>query len=347
MLKHNIDLVGVVKYQAQAQYVAEAGIMHALARIKNENFGSRSNFNNNLSVGSYRVTFSKIGDRYLVGSVGTVGTKSDAVSVEIEDYTPSAMYTICSAGNDLKINAFIAGAEVNGDIHANNNIDLKAAFIFSRLDITGTVSAGGLVKEGSRLHVTDGWSGGLMDRNVYINGANEDNATVDEGADRKKLPSFNYQRYREEAVDSGDYYDTDQVFNGETFTPANGIVFVDGDVNMQGTCIVNGGIIANSIEIVGTLTQTKSGNRNVIISRAGDIGVRGRLNTEEAVVYAERDIRSLEIGADIEINGVMLARRDIYMWNFLTTIDYNYLSTSPADMGDKITQPFGIVSWNE
>ncbi len=343
MIKGDAELIGRVKTVEQAKYMAEAGINHALGRIKNTNFGNRTDFSNALDTGSYSVTFSESGGRYLITSVGTAGSVSRTASLEIEDLTPTALKYVTGAGNDFRTNSFIAGAEMNGDIHANNDVYLKSGFLISWLRITGDVSATGIVIEGT-VHNDGSWD--WWDDHVVINGNADDTATVFEGERRIVFPTFNYDKYRQEAIDSGDYYDTDQVFNGATLSPANGIVFVDGDVDFQGNNTINGGIIADDITIWGTLSQNKSGNRNVVIARDGDIGILGRLYTEEALVYADRDIRSLQVLADIEINGIILARRDIYMWNFLTLIDYDYVETYPADIGSEEDQSFGIISWN-
>ncbi|MBD3379488.1 MAG: hypothetical protein GF408_03390 [Candidatus Omnitrophica bacterium] len=347
MVKADIDLIGRAKYNTQAQYAAEAGINHALARIKSENFASRTDFGGSLDNGTYSVTFSEQGGRYLVSSTGTVGNVSKTVSCEIENLTPTALRCISAAGNDIRINSFVAGAEINGDIHANDDVYLKSGPLIAYLTVTGDVSATDTVKEGSRLHRADGFWGAYLDLHVYINGDNEDEAVVEEGANRVTFPIFNYDAYRQDAMDSGTYYSGDQVFSGVTLNPSEGMVFVDGDVTFVGNCTINGGLVADDILVLGTLNQVKKGTKNAIIAREGDVGILGRLYTEEAVVYAGRDIRSLEITADIEINGVLMARRDIYMWNFITLIDYQYVETYPSDMGDEEDQPFGVVSWNK
>lgn len=346
MIRQNVELVRSAKFGSQARYVAEAGIMHAFARFKNESFNSRSNFTGNLDTGSYSVTFSTTLGRYLITSVGTVGDVSRTVSAEVEDLTPSSMYCICSADNDIRIYALVANASINGDVHANHNVYFYADPLLSNLSVTGDVSATGVVQEGARLHVTDGWSGLWLDSHVYINGVDDDNGIVTETADRKRLPTFDYDAYQEAAEDSGNYYSTSQTFNNLTLSPGNGIVFVNGTATFTGTCTINGGIVANTILVVGTLNQNRSGTKNVVISRVGDIGILGRLNTQEAVVFAGRDLIALQAGANIDVNGVMLAKRDISMWNLLTYIDYNYIATTPSDMGDEDAQLFGIISWN-
>jgi hypothetical protein len=347
MIRQQTDLVRRTKDFSQAQYMAEAGISHALAVIKNESYAAKADFNNSLDTGSYVVTHATVGGRDLITSTGTANGVSREITAEIENLLPSALFCISAAGNDIRINALIAGPEIGGDIHANNNVYLKSGPLIATLEITGKVSATGIVQEGTKLHETDGFWGAYLDHHVYVNGVNDDDATVYEGEDRVVFPVFNYDRYEEEAEDSGDYYEGDQVFDGVTLSPGNGIVFVNGSVSFEGNCTINGGIIADDIMIVGTLTQVKtSHNRNVIIARDGDIGVLGRIETEEAVVYAGNDIRSLQVWSDMEINGILMARRDIYMWNFLTVIDYNYVESYPADIGDEDDPTFRVVSWN-
>jgi len=109
---------------------------------------------------------------------------------------------------------------------------------------------------------------------------------------------------------------------------------------------LNGGIIADDIRVIDTFIQQKFGNRNIILSKVGDIGVHGTFSTEEAVVYAARDLRSMQVHSDLDINGIMLAGRDVYMWTFVTLMAYRYIEMYPADMGAEYDHLFEVVSWN-
>ncbi len=347
IVKRDIELVGSVKYRAQARYLAEAGISHALARIKQEDFSSRSDLNSSLDIGSYSVSFSEAGGRYLVTSVGTAYGMTRTVTAEIENLAPTAMRYSCIAGNNIGINGSGKTVDIEGDIHANNNVYLKCSWLSGSITITGDVSATGIVKEGSKLHRRDGFWGGWQDWKVYINGLNDDKAEVGEDDSKASFPSFDYEKYREEAIDSGDYYDTDQVFDSVNLDPGNGIVFVDGRVTFEGNSTIRGGVVADDITINGALTQYKSGERNVIIAREGDIGLRGDLDVEEAVVYSVKDIRTDASGVDITIDGVMMARRDINMWTNPANMDYDYVEIYPSDVGSGgEEQTFAVVSWN-
>ena len=226
-------------------------------------------------------------------------------------------------------------------MHANGDLFLSSWFFFTSLAVEGDVSATGIVKLGFQYKQTD-W----FDVRVYINGVQGESATVTEGAKAITFPSFNYDRYRQEADDGGDYYEEDQIFDGTTLSPTSGIVFVDGNVTFRGTCDLNGGIVADSITIEGTLNQNLTGERNVIIARINDINIDDRLDVDEAVIYAARDIASLQSNAEIAVNGVMLARRNISMWNYRTHIDYNYVNTYPSDMEEEPEGiPFEIIGW--
>ncbi|MFQ5952877.1 MAG: hypothetical protein ACE5JK_05685 [Candidatus Omnitrophota bacterium] len=343
MLQQDVQLITKVKSKAQARYMAEAGINHAMAKLKLDGFSSRANFNGTMDTGSYKVTFTESGGRHVVTSEGTVGGITESATIEAEDLTPSALYYVAGAGNNVWINSFIAAAAITGDVHANSNVNLSSGFLISWLTITGDVSASNEVWLGNRHNESD-W----FDSHVVINGVAGESAVVTEGADVIFFPNFNFKAYEEAAIDSGDYYSTSQIFTGVTLSPANGIVYVKGGATFEGTCTLNGGIVANRIIVNGTLNQVKSGYRNVIIARKKDIKVSGRLATEEAIVYATRDILATQSGADIDVNGIMMAGRDIYLWNFLTLIDYNYIETNPIDMGEEEEgQSFGVISWNQ
>ena len=328
MVQRDMYLVERIKSNDQARFLAEAGVNYALADIKANGFPARHDLDGNLDTGSYSVQYSTVGGRELITSLGTASGVSSTVLVEIRDNTPTAMNYFSGAGNDININALIAGATITGDIHANNNVYLKAGPIIARLDITGKVSATGIVKEGWRYDEKDSYFWFFsLDYTVFINEGFWDDTDVFEGEPRITFPTFDYGNYRQAAIDSGDYYGSDTVFTNATLTPANGIVFVDGDVEFWGNCVINGGIIADSILIrntsilPGRLTQNKVLSRNVIISRNGDIKVWGRFTVNEALVFASQDIISLEVLARLDIKGIFLAGRNVNMWNFITVID--------------------------
>jgi hypothetical protein len=352
MVRRDMDLVTRITYGDQARFLAEAGINHAFADIKKRGFLSRQDFTGTLATGSYSVAYDTIGGRERITSTGTASGVSRVVTAEVRDNTPTAMNYFSGAGNDIKINALVARAFIVGDIHANNNVYLKAGPLIARLEIDGDVSATGIVQEGSIYDRQDGFWGAYLDRNVYINDDNNDDAVVYENQPRITFPTFDYNIYKLAAIDSGDYYSSDTTFTDATLSPGNGIVYVDGDAEFRGNCVLNGGIIADNILVRNTifsparLTQNKVLNKNVLIARNGNIRVWGRLTVNEALVFASQDILSVEAAARLEIDGIFLAGRDVNMWNVLTYIEYTYVPLSPDDMaGEDGRDIFEVVAW--
>ncbi|MGB2598913.1 MAG: hypothetical protein WBC99_00520 [Candidatus Omnitrophota bacterium] len=345
MMQQDVRLVQRIKEKEQARLMAEAGLNHALVKINDEGYPSfpQTNFvTGNLDTGSYSADLTEVGGRHLATSRGTISGVTETVSLEIKDGTPTALQYFSGAGNDISIYAFISGADIAGDLHANGDVNLMAGRVLANLSITGDVSATGIVTEGTTHDVDDSY-----DNNIYINTFNNDAAVVSEGADAITFPTFNYAEYKQNAIDSGDYYSTDQSFGG-ILTPTGGLVYVDGDVTITADCTLNGGMIADNITVGGgffgkTLAQNMVADdkNNVIIAKSGDVVIYGRLYTEKALVYAAQDIRTAQAWASIEINGIMLAGRNISKWNFITRIDYDYVAMSPD-----IEENFNVVSWN-
>ncbi|MFH1847424.1 MAG: pilus assembly PilX N-terminal domain-containing protein [Candidatus Omnitrophota bacterium] len=363
LVQQDVKLIQCVRDTEQARFMAEAGINHAIANLKKNNFSSRSAFSGTMDTGSYSVEYGALNSsgRLIVSSTGTASGVSKTVCMEISSNMPTALYYFAGAGNDIYINSILSHSVINGDIHANGSVFLKSNRFLSSLTIAGDVSASGTVKEGTRYNTgdNDNW-----DNKVTINENANDTAEVYEGEEQITFPVFDYQKYKDAAIASGDYYASDQEFDNSTLSPANGIVYVDGDVTFFGTCTLNGGIIAKNIYVggfemvkvlwwwvsvykYGRLDQQKTqNNRNVIISKEGNILIYGPLNVQEALVYSSGDIETMNAGADVNINGIILAGTDISMWNFVCQLDYNYIYLEPEDMqGGGGDDTFSIVGW--
>jgi len=340
IIQRDAKLIDKVIKKDKARYIAEAGVQYALADLRENGFSSRVDFSGSLDTGSYVVTYTEAGGRYLATSTGTVPDAQATVTAEIMDNTPTALFYFSGAGNDIKLRAS-GGTHsvVNGDLHANNEMFLRSA-PNSSVTINGDVSATGTVKEGSQHYNPDS-----ADADVIINGVANDGAFVEEGAPLITFPVYNFSAYKEAAIDGGGYYSSSQSFNDQNLSPAGGIVYIDGSADFHGDCTITGGIVADDFNIHGTLSQSKSGTRNVIIASDGDIAIHGRLYAEEAVVDAQQDIESHQNGATLEINGTMIARRNVNMWNVRTTMIYTHVLIFPPDMEG--AEGIRVVSWNK
>jgi Tfp pilus assembly protein PilX len=346
MLQQDIRMVRRVKEKEQARLLAEAGVHRALVKMNDDGYPSfpqNDYVSGSLDTGSYSVDLTEAAGRHLVVSTGTVSGVSSLASVEVEDNTPTALnyFSGASANLRIKIHTNVNDASITGDIHANNDVFLVAQNN-SQIGVDGDVSATGVVQEGTKHYDPDN-----RDTDVIINGLANDQAVIFEGAEQITFPEFDYELYRQAAEEDGILYETDMSFGTETLSPNNGIVYVDGDVDINGILTINGSLVARSIDISPNckLDQKKYATPNVIIAREGDITVRGYLGVEEGLVYASQDLLSRENwGPVIQINGIMLAGRDILIWNVKTLIYYNYVFISPPNMTEE-SAGVEIVGW--
>jgi len=330
MIQRDVRFVEHINEEEQARFMAEAGINHALGKIKSDGFETRSDFNGTIDMGSYSVTFSQVGDRHLITSVGTVSGALETVSVEVADTTPTALNYFSGAGNDIRImtHPWVNGS-ITGDIHANDDCVLRAQNR-SQLTINGNVSAS------DDVDVTSRGSGA-----VTVSGS------TTEGTGAITFPVFDYGAYKQTAIDDGLYYDASQTFGTTTLSPSNGIAYIEGDLVITGDITVNGSIIAESIDVLrgAVLAQIDATGQDVIIARTGNITARGDITIERAVVYAAQDIRSRDHwGPEITVNGCMLAGRNIDIWNDKSELDYTHIYIEPEMMEEG---NFSVVSWNE
>ena len=353
MLLQDAHMIKHLKYSTQAQYLAESGISEALVTLADNGFAARGAYfplTGSLGGGGFEVTITESGGRILLSSVGTSGNVSRTVAVEVKDNIATALYYMLSAGADMRVRAFFLGlADFDGDIHANNNVRLRAqALALISVDPCGTDAyCDGDVTACNTYSPSIGWGA-----DIRIAGEARDKDSNPPPV-LVTFPQFDYAYYRAEATAGGDYYSGDKSWNNQNISSTNGVVYVEGTATINGTCNLYGGLVADRIRVVGRLNQHKSGDKNVIIARGegtvGDIEIFYRIDVEEAIVYAQRDFSVLGIGGRVEVTGALIAFRNIAIWNSLTYVTYNHLVLSPRGLlgtgGED--EPLTIISWNK
>ncbi|MBL7158037.1 MAG: pilus assembly PilX N-terminal domain-containing protein [Candidatus Omnitrophica bacterium] len=350
MLLQDVHMIRRLENSTKAQYAAEAGISDALATLVQNGFVAKDTMfplADTIGEGSYTVSVTESGERVLLTSVGTVNSASKTVAVEVKDAVPNALYYMLCGGNNVKFRAFFLGlADINGDIHANNDITLRAQAI-ALIDI-GPCPAGdcdGNVSAGDDISKSTGFLG-------FINIA----GTETEDAGMVSFPEFDYDYYKTLAQDSSDYYSSNTTIGSTSTTtnlsPGNGVVYVDGMLTLRGTINLTGGIVAEKIEVRGQLNQTKdtSHNTNVIIAKGGgspgDIKIFNELATEEAVVYATRDFDVVAAFSVVNVTGALIAGRNIRVWDAASFVTYNHYILTPGGLsGDDSDDTISIVAW--
>ncbi len=337
MIKNDMTLIARAKTGQQARNLAEAGIYHSLAKLRNSGIPSRADFSGSLDTGTYEVTYVAVGGRILVTSKGTVGGTgvSRTVSAELTGTrVPPALTKMFAGGSNIKARATVEGSSITvvGDIHANRDVELRALG-GGVVDIQGDVDAVGIVREGAKHDEPD-----ELDDNVFINGINNDEAPVGEGVRRIAFPVFDYAKYEQQVRNTADHYSGNHTFNNANLTPSKGFIYVEGRATIRGDTSIKGGIVADEITIHGTLTQTPHSGaiyptRNFILAKSGEISIFDGIDVSEAIVYARTDIRTRAAGTNVKINGIILAETgDMSFWNVQTNVEYTYQLTYPSDL---------------
>ncbi len=325
MVQRDAIILRNLSQRQQARYLAEAGLNHAIADMLKNGFEGRSAFTGSLENGTYSVSYQNIGGREMVVSDGTVEDATVTATAEIlAEEERSALNYVTSALNNVLIrlqNQSGRDNQIIGDIHANNDMEIIVQSA-AELHMFGSVSTGGEI-EFTNNH-----------ENMFLNEQLLTEEMIETGADPIVLPEFDLSSYKKAAQESGDYYDHDPGFRG-TYAPENGIIYVDADIRLDHEVIIYGGIIADSIDVRpgGNLIQRKSGDRNLIMSKTGDlIFQRGRISMEEGVLYSERHIMTHESRDDIYIGGSIMAKGNLEFFNVQHTFTYEHKLLAPPDI---------------
>ncbi|MDD4202031.1 MAG: hypothetical protein PHQ52_01010 [Candidatus Omnitrophica bacterium] len=370
MVLQDTNIVKKLRYTMQAQYLAEAGINHALAELADIFDLTAFPITGTLSTGNYSVSYITSGGRILLTSTGTIpldiSTTADdvtrSVSVEIQSTFPTSLNYIMSSGNDVNIRAgFLTLTDINGNLHGNNKVHLGTGLLLGLMDVSGTATYSAQEVE---IDTYISWI--IINGTTYGIGTHLTKTGGSWQRDPVTLPNFDYSYYKQKAIDGGNYYNSDTVFEGQTLTPSSGLIYVDGIATFKGTCNLNGSLIANEIKvesyksgflsvtrgklrqhvggvlpydfIVANLGNIQVGNQDGWIYRAGDLEADG------ALIYAVNDIRSLGIGTIIDVTGSLVAGGDINLWEFIAYITYTHeLPTVVFGTNEPLVK---IISWN-
>lgn len=338
-----------LKYSTQAYYLAEAGIEEAIAKLWDTGFdtsGSPFISRTNLGAGNITVTLNTtkwVSDNILlIISAGTVQGVSRTIKTEVKATIPTSFnYAVLSSGKTFITQSSVINCGGAIGIHSNSTARggwfsasaIDVVGIFSHSWVYGNASAVGIVRERFHGHITG-------------NKTNHASAV--------SLPPFDtafFNYYYNLANASSDVYtpaDGTQNFT-TNLAPANGVIYVNGNVSLEGDITVAGCIVATGdIQVNyltrGTVTQTQVGNLPALMSRGGGIWIWDP-TTLNGLVYATGNITIFSLlgdVGDITINGSIISGGDVTISN-MTTL--NYTKQNPPGLA---TTPVGwILNWNE
>lgn len=274
---------------SQALNVAEAGVGHMIGRLSTDYLTWQDSTNSGtIGNGSFAVVSQTMpGGNVIITSEGTVGDVTRVVAVELlgtERDRNDGLFSLDGAilaGGDVRFDT--AAFTIRGNVHSNQEI----------------TSAGGAKNGDFYAGITNDSAGTI----TAVGSIGNLGATLVPNSAFRELPAFNFDSYRQLAIDGGVYHDSSQVFKNANLTSPNGIIYVNGDVSIQNQSSLVGTLVANgNITLANKFTQTPyaAGMPALLATGSLHMGNRGRLN---GLVYAGVNVY-IENNVDI-IGGII------------------------------------------
>jgi len=256
----------------QALQIAEAGIADMIGRLRGNYLLWQDSTNAaSFAGGDYRVvSATQPGGNVIVTSTGRLGSSMRVTAMELlgtdrnrNDDLFSLKGAILSGG-DVRFSS--SAFTIRGNVHSNGSITS------SNGAQNGNMYAG--IGDDSPAIVS------AVNTIGDLQGTHQPNTTV------RELPTFNFDSYRDLAQSDGLYLEGDQVLRNWHGTPANGIVYVNGNVRVRNNSSLVGTLVANGdITLENNFTQTEYAAGMPALLATGNVtmGNRGQI---EGLVYA-------------------------------------------------------------
>ncbi len=276
-------------FDSKALSIAEAGIADTIGKLTTNYWHWQDATNAaNFAEGSYFVISRTLpGGSVLLISTGTVGTVSRMTAVELlgtdrdrNDMLFSLDGAILSGG-DVRFRT--AAFTIRGNVHSNQEI----------------ISASG-AQNGDFLPATGA-------TNVFITavgGIGNLQGTLQPGVTPRELPAFNFDSYRQLAIAGGIYLEGNQSPRHWNPRPANGIMYVNGNITISGDSSLVGTLVVNgNVTFENNYTQTAFAPGMPAVLSTGNVtmGNRGRI---DGLVYAAVNVF---INNNVDIDGGIIS----------------------------------------
>jgi len=316
--------------QVKALAYAEAGIDYAYSIISLD-FDERNNADlsteTSYAEGSFAVTLTPVSNRYvIVTSVGKCGDAVRTAEILIDDEnagsggsTPATDYSSMEGFNYAVLSGGTfnfrgCGTVTGSKMHSNSAIDIGGS-AGSDLDISSSVSI-----STSKVTINGSLTAPSVDTHKK---ANITDGTSQQSVPPVGIPDIDLTPYLAWAQQHG------EVHNGgfstsSSYTPAGGVLWVNGDVTISSHAVINGSIIATGdIHVSGAVNIDPTTTSFAMASRDGDITntSSGRLN---GLIYAKTGNYSQtangELWGQLIINGTIKKGGNSDIINFVRSV---------------------------
>ncbi|HTL70521.1 MAG TPA: hypothetical protein VL404_04430 [Candidatus Eisenbacteria bacterium] len=230
-----------LQYRAQAKYIADAGLADALGRLRTTWATSASYPSTTLAGGTYQASVTTISGRTKVTATATANGVTQVSTAEVVGPGLSALDYVFAAGGDASIDAGTgqSSGTINGDMYSGGDFTLDGPASGGTMTVTGDIQAAG--------NYTD--SGGSS---TTVNGTATPSFST-----AVAFPTVDYSYYQTIAQTNGYYVNGNVTYASGAMpaSPAGGVIYVNGDVTINGTQNTNACIVAT-----GSITISKTGN---------------------------------------------------------------------------------------
>lgn len=332
LLLRNTYTVNNIKYAVQAKCLAEAGAEEALKKIYENDFNPPGYPKTDVPLGggTYSVsilTYPGDSNRKLIKSTGTVKGVSGSVAVQVYNNSPDAFNYAVLSESTMRINW---NSVVTGDVHSNstNTAPSNPAVLVGGLGagrVNGTASACGDVLR---------WpSNGIITTEI-------------DSASRVELPPFGtdagfFPYYANLAAADGKVYSPGgflhiQTFNSNPCTGANRVVYVNGNVILDGPWEMTGCIVATGFILFtdGAITQHKYLDLPAFMSKDSFIWILAPASIE-GMIYAGGTL-GVSIYSSTTINGSVYTRGPAFPF-LSTNATINYVRPNPPGLSSNVS----------
>jgi predicted acyltransferase (DUF342 family) len=274
---------------------AEAGVSDMYNRLQSDPYEwLGKSFTNTLGNAVYMVSATSTGGTIVVESTGTAAGVSQTVASELLGNvdqnggltTPSVfsgIYGILAGGN---IRLDTSAMDIHGAVHANGNIDSSRG----NPRVHGNLSAGGDIQ----VTPQDGYT------------ASENSATVE-------VPEGDFfSVWKKKAQNGGIYVDDNFKIAKTTVVPGNGVVYVEGNVEIQNRSGLIGTLVAmGNITVENRFTHTPYADDWPAMLCAGNIELYNR-NNYVGLLYTRGNLITRN---NKQINGHIIAVGNVEIEN--------------------------------
>lgn len=264
-----------MKQDGQALALAEAGIAHMVANLRTNYSHWVGNTNTGAILvegytGTYEVVATDLGGgSLLISSEGAVGAARVTTVLEVLGTAEDERDKMFGAGGSILADDDVTMAtgapRIYGTIHSNGDVLRSGGAMPPVFD---DVSAVGVVEI------------------VPVAG----NAYP--GSARRPIPEFNFEAYREMALNGGIYLEGDQELRGANLQPGNGVVYVNGNVRVRNQSFLHGTLVANgNITIDNRFVQYQVVSNMPALLATGHVDLNNR-NNYTGVIYGRLSVDS-------------------------------------------------------